>query len=120
MQFKLDENLPTEIKKILIDAGHSVVTVLEQKLGGQNDSKIIEICRLEKRSLLTLDWDFSDIRTYPPKNYSGIIVLNPPNQEKKTVVGIVSGILPMFEKEPLIGRLWIVETGRVRIREEGV
>lgn len=120
MQFKIDENLPLEIKELLITEGHSAATVLDQKLGGQSDTRIIAVCQKEKRALITLDWDFSDIRTYPPQKYSGIVVLNPPNQTKSTLLALASRIPSLLKQEPLEGRLWIIEPERLRIREETV
>lgn len=117
MQFKLDENLPKEVKDILVNQGHSAPTVLEQKLGGRPDPKIIEVCRVEKRVLVTLDWDFSDIRTYPPQKYSGIVVLNPPSQDKQSILNMILQLGPLLKKETLKGCLWIVEPGRLRIRD---
>lgn len=75
MQFKIDENLPEEVALILGDAGHDAVTVLSQKLGGAEDQKIASICKEENRILVTSDTGFADIRTYPPIDYPGIIVL---------------------------------------------
>ena len=75
MQFKTDENLPVEAAESLREAGHDVATVIDQRLGGATDSEIAEVCSREHRVLLTLDADFADIRTYPPADYEGIIVL---------------------------------------------
>jgi hypothetical protein len=44
-------------------------------MGGQSDSKIGDIVCAEKRALITLDLDFADIRSYPPEQYAGLIVL---------------------------------------------
>ncbi|MGH8523339.1 MAG: DUF5615 family PIN-like protein [Gammaproteobacteria bacterium] len=51
------------------------MTVLDQKLGGHADPHIASICRTEDRALITLDMDFADIRTYPPNQYPGVVVL---------------------------------------------
>ena len=75
MKFALDENLPVELVDILQDAGHEAVTVVGQDMGGQSDQKIIDLCQKEKRALVTLDLDFSDIRHYPPSDYAGIVIL---------------------------------------------
>ena len=66
MRFKVDENLPIEIAKLLRDAGHDALTVQEQRLGGGSDPDIAAVCKEENRALVTLDVDFGDIRSYPP------------------------------------------------------
>lgn len=80
MRFKIDENMPLEAADLLRTAGHDASSVHEQALGGRPDGAIASTCRLEARVLITLDADFSDIRTYPPADYPGLIVLRLPKQ----------------------------------------
>jgi predicted nuclease of predicted toxin-antitoxin system len=67
VRFKLDENLPSELASLFREFGHDAVTVLDQGMGGTDDSDLASACAREQRVLVTLDKDFSDIRTYPPK-----------------------------------------------------
>ena len=78
----------------------------------------MERCDNEKRTLVTLDIDFSDIRTYPPRDHEGIIVLRVGNQSKKHVLEVFKRILPLIAQGPIQGRLWVVEETAVRIRGE--
>jgi len=43
MHFKIDENLPIEIAKLLISAGYDAKTVNEQQLQGVKDPVLIDI-----------------------------------------------------------------------------
>ena len=65
MRFKVDENLPVEVAEMLRQVGHDAATVLEQHLGGSDDAQLAALCQLESRIFVTLDMDFSDIRSYP-------------------------------------------------------
>ncbi len=67
MKFKIDENLPVEVAKLLRESGHDTHTVLEQNLGGKSERDIFSVCIKEEKILITLDTDFADIRTYSPK-----------------------------------------------------
>lgn len=116
MQFKIDENLPVEISEILLNAGHDAKTVNDQQLKGTKDAVLVDICKNENRALITLDTDFSDIRTYPPQEFSGIIVLRVGSQAKQHVIKVFQRIIPIFDREPLNKHLWIVEETKVRIR----
>ena len=89
MHFKIDENLPTEIAEILINVGHDAKTANDQQLLGVKDTVLIDVCKIENRILVTLDTDFSDIRTYPPHEFSGIIVLRLGSQAKQHIIFIV-------------------------------
>jgi len=116
MLFKIDENLPVEIAELINQSGHDAKTVVDQRLQGSADPKLLNICRRAHRVLITLDLDFSDIRTYPPQENEGIIVLRIANQSKPHIMSTVRRITSLFDQEPLKYHLWIVEENKVRIR----
>ena len=116
MRFKVDQNLPVEIAEALRAVGHEAHTVYEEELAGTPDPELGAIIRREGRGLVTLDLGFSDIRNYPPHDYPGIIVLRPSSQDKITVLRLFSAAIPLLEREPLVGRLWIVDNQRIRVR----
>ena len=117
MKFKIDENLPVEIKHLLVEQGHEADTVPDENLTGSDDGVIYQACEDEQRVLVTLDLDFSDIRTYTPTESQGIIVLRPASQDKPAIVDLVSRMIPLLATEKITRRLWIVGAERVRIRE---
>ena len=117
VRFKLDENLPRDAETLLRDAGHDVQTVLEERLGGNADPRVLDACRAESRILITLDLDFSDIRLYPPASHNGIWVLRPRTQSVDGTLTLLRGVLGVLQNEPTQSRLWVVEPGQVRIRE---
>ncbi len=116
MNLKIDENLPVEVVQLLKDAGHNAVTVAVQNLTGTSDKNLAEVCRKEKRVLITLDTGFADVRKYPPDRFFGIIVMRMKQQDKQHVLGIFKEVINLFRKETLEQRLWIVEEDRVRVR----
>ncbi|MCA9874579.1 MAG: DUF5615 family PIN-like protein [Anaerolineales bacterium] len=116
MKFKIDENLPVDVAQLLRTYGHDAVTVLDQALGGEADADIAQICQREKRVIVTIDLGFADIRTYPPKEYAGLIVLRLQQQDKFSVMQVLQRLAPLLEMEQLHQKLWIVEQNRVRIR----
>jgi predicted nuclease of predicted toxin-antitoxin system len=116
MKFKVDKNLPVELAELLQQAGHEAATVYDQNLVGENDLNLALICQAEQRTLITLDTDFTDIRSYPPNQYSGIIVMRLKQQDKGTLLEIVSRLIKAFTTEKLTGYLWIVDEQRIRVR----
>ena len=88
MRFKIDENLPVELAELLANAGHEASTVFAQRLQGENDSRIAQVCARERRVLITLDLDFADMRTYPPQDYPGFIVLRVGSQDKGHILHV--------------------------------
>ena len=117
MRFKIDENLPTEVAQSLMLAAHEAMTVPAQHLTGSSDAEIARVCKIEGFALITLDRDFADVRTYPPDEHPGLVVLRLDQQDKDYVLAIIPQVIRMLIDEPLAGRLWIVQEDRIRIRE---
>ncbi len=115
MDFKVDQNLPEEAVQILRGGGHDARNVYEEQLGGRPDPEISAAVTRESRALITLDLDFADIRSYPPEQYSGLLVFRLHRQDKPAVLRALRSVLPLLQKESLIGRLWIVTDASVRI-----
>jgi predicted nuclease of predicted toxin-antitoxin system len=117
MRFKIDENLHDELAALFVAAGHDAHTVYDEGLRGSHDETIAERCRNEGRVLVTLDLDFADIRTYPPGNHPGMIVLRVGNQSRPHILRVMSPVVTLLNKEPVAGRLWVVSEAGVRIRQ---
>ncbi|MEQ1894034.1 MAG: DUF5615 family PIN-like protein [Planctomycetota bacterium] len=115
--FKIDENLPEVVAERLRGAGHDALSVVEQGLAGSSDGCIEEVVRREHRALITLDLGFADIRRHPPDEYDGIIVLRLARQDRNQVLRLLDSLVPFLTNNRLKGRLWIVRSGEVRVRE---
>lgn len=117
MKIKIDENLPVEVAYLLKQAGHEADTVHDEGITGADDITISKICKKEKRIIITLDLGFADIRTYPPAEFEGIIVLRLTKQDRKHVLGIIERLITTLESEEITGKLWIVDEKRIRVRQ---
>jgi predicted nuclease of predicted toxin-antitoxin system len=116
MNFKTDENLPMEVADLLRQNGHDALSVMDQQLAGRPDVDVAAACQAEQRVLVTLDLDFSDIRSYPPEDYFGIIVLRPVLQTIASNLRLTGSAISQFGTLPLAGHLWIVQEHQIRIR----
>lgn len=114
MKFKVDENLPSEFASILRDAAFEADTVDDERLGGSDDSVVSERGRAEGRVLVTLDLDFANIRSYPPGDYPGIVVLRSKAQDKGTLISLLRRLIPVMRERSPDRQLWIVEHDRIR------
>ena len=115
MRLKLDENLGSWAIGLFRDAGHDVSTVSEQRLGGAPDADLLEVCRDEERTLVTLDLGFSNVLRFPPERFARIAVLRVPNPvELDVLYRRVRVLLEGLRRRELTGRLWIVELDRIR------
>jgi predicted nuclease of predicted toxin-antitoxin system len=57
LKIKVDENIGRSGVDFLRQAGHDVLTVRDQALGGAPDETIFRVCASERRTLVTLDRD---------------------------------------------------------------
>lgn len=119
MRFKIDENLPPEVADVLVQEGHEAFTVFDQGLRSHTDPQVMAVCQVEGLVLISLDLDFSNILTFPPERFAGLIVLRPHRPGRAAVVRLVRRIVPHFDAHPVVGKLWIVDEGRIRIRQIG-
>lgn len=118
MKFKLDENFGSRMQWLFRAEGHDVVTVWEEALQGATDTRLFEVCKEEDRCLVTLDLDFSDVVRFPPNASAGIAVFRLPRNPSLAVIETVARqFLRVIEHSQITGRLWIVETGRIRIHQ---
>lgn len=81
MRFLVDEDLPRSTNDVLRRYKHEAIDVRGIGLRGAKDHQIAAYAQSEGLCLLTGDFDFSDIRNYPPGEYSGFVVLKLPGRQ---------------------------------------
>jgi predicted nuclease of predicted toxin-antitoxin system len=116
LKFKLDENLPADLAKLLRESGHDVADVFEEGLAGADDTPVLSAASAEDRVLLTFDLDFADIRYYPPGKHGGIVVFRLHDQRWQAMEGAVKRLLAMKTLEGIARGLAIVDESRVRLK----
>ena len=83
MKFKLDENIPWILKKVIeTNKNHQVDTLYHENLCGITDKNLIKQCLKERRILITHDNDFKNPFLFPKGSFYGIIILNSTKQGK--------------------------------------
>jgi predicted nuclease of predicted toxin-antitoxin system len=118
MDFLIDASMPRNTSISIRILGHNAFDVRDLGMAAADDSLIAAYAQSHQLCLVSRDFDFADIRNYPPENFFGVIVLDYPNNTTALEIGAhvnsflrVPGILAQ-----LPGRLAIVEPGRYRLR----
>jgi len=118
MRFLIDADLPRPTVDLVRSFGHEAADVRAIGLGGAPDDRIAAYAKNHGLCLLTGDFDFADIRDYPPETYPGLVVfVFPDDANRDVILGLMKAF---FENHTLLehlhGRLAIAEPGRVRLR----
>jgi len=118
MHFLIDASLPRSTAELIRRAGHRATDVRDVGSTLAADQQIAEYARANAYTVITADFDFADIRFYPPQQYHGIVVIDrPENATVARVLEIVGRFLG--ETDVLLalpGRLAIVDQDRIRLR----
>ena len=117
MRFLLDENIPIEAENALVNLGHDVKNVYIAKLAGKNDNRVISFAKKEKRILITLDLDFSNILIYPPKSHPGIIVIRLNAPGRKRIINALEQFVENVREQDISKALVILEDFEYRLRK---
>lgn len=119
MRFLIDANLPRALGRAISSIGHEAVDCRDILPANAPDSVIAAYAREHGLCILTMDFDFADIRAYPPAEYHGIVVFEAaPGASYRS---IVQQVLRCISDADLVTRiprsLSIVSPASVRVRE---
>jgi predicted nuclease of predicted toxin-antitoxin system len=116
MRFKVDENLPAEIRDDLRALGHEAETVTDEGMAGVPDATLLAKVQVERRVFLTLDKGIANIRVYPPQQYPGIVLFRPRTTARSVVLSFIRQHMPTVLQLNLNGHLVVVSEAGMRIR----
>ena len=71
MRFLIDANMPRSTAELLKRYNHEAVDVRDIGMGSAADSDIAAYAQQNRLVLVTRDFDFADIRNYPPGDMPG-------------------------------------------------
>jgi len=120
LRFFIDQCVPRSVSESLRDAGHTVELLRVHLPINAKDPDVIRCAQTLEAVLITLNGDFSDIINYPPALFGGIIALqvrNHPESLPAIIMGLLTYLAEYVEKEHWIGKLFLVEAHRIRIKE---
>lgn len=120
LRFFTDHCVPNSVIQVLRDAGHEVFILKEHIPQDSDDPVVIAEVQDLDAILVSLNGDFSDIVTYPPSNYKGIIALQVRNHPE-VIPALMQRLVRHLSAHPEMnnykGQLFLVEAHRIRIRQ---
>ena len=120
LRFFTDHCVSNLIIQDLRNAGYEVFRLKDCIPIDAADSLVISKTQELNSILISLNGDFSDIITYPPTNYKGIIALQVRNHPE-IIPQLITRLKGYLSVHPDIshyeGKLFVVESHRIRVRE---
>jgi predicted nuclease of predicted toxin-antitoxin system len=108
------------IVRTLRDAAHEAVRLRDVLPVESPDTMVIAKAQEMDAILLSMNGDFADIVTYPPKNYKGIVALQMRNHAE-VLDPLMRRLIGYLKVQPGMehfrGKLVVVEGNRIRIRQ---
>ncbi len=119
LRFLADHCISNLIIQILRDSHHDVARLSDVLPVESRDATVITKAQECDAILLSLNSDFADIVTYPPKNYKGIVALQMRNHPE-VLPKLLARLAAYLDLHPTMehykGKLLVVEVDRIRIR----
>lgn len=115
MKIKLDHNLSHHLRTSLEAFGHDVDTAFDEGLARATDKEVLHAASAQDRILFTLDKDFLNLKTYPPKRHGGVVVFRPTRQGALAVSKMVEAFVRSADLRKYRRRTAVVERTRIQI-----
>ena len=116
----MDQCVPRSVSESLRDAGHMVELLRSHLPINAKDPDVIACAQRLDAVLVSLNGDFGEIINYPPSDFGGIVALqvrNHPESLPAIVMRLLTYLAEHGEREHWIGKLFLVEAHRIRIKE---
>ncbi len=120
LRFLADHCISNTIVRALQNAAHEVVRLKDVLPVESPDTMVIAKAQEIDAIFLSMNGDFADIVTYPPKNYKGIVAIQMRNHVEvldQLLVRLKGYLNQQAAMEHYRGKLLVIEVNRIRIRE---
>ena len=117
MKFKIDENIPLQLKALIRKCGYEACDVYQQRLSGKDDIAVLSRCKKEKYILITQDKDFENSYAYPSGSHAGIIVLRLSSQGVDSVLTAIKRLFTTVDISKIEEVITIIDQSSIRVRK---
>jgi predicted nuclease of predicted toxin-antitoxin system len=118
MRFLVDASLPRSVGLLIRSHGHEAVDARDIGMRRAPDSEVAAYALNAGAALISGDFDFGDIRIHPPQHYSGLVIVDRP--EDATVPEVLDIVRSLLIRPDIVnnlpGHLVIVDAKRIRLR----
>jgi len=117
VRIKVDEDLPEDVTTLLRSGSYDATSIREQGMGGWKDPKIWAKIQTERRFLITADKGFADIRSHPPGEHEGVLLLRPDEDGLRPLIELVEQVLSSIDLSTLAHCVAVATPRGLRVRQ---
>lgn len=86
-------------------------------MGGWKDPPLWKVVQEENRFFITADKGFADIRTHPPGEHAGVLLLRPDEDGIRPILDLLAKALASYKLNDLAGNITVVTPRGIRTRK---
>lgn len=116
MRYLADHHISPRTVTALKISGHDIIRVSDVLPQDAPDSIILEHARLDGRTVITQDLDYSALLASTRYTQPSVISLRLQNNRPERLASILKTILPTIEGDLQTGSIIVVEENRIRVR----
>jgi predicted nuclease of predicted toxin-antitoxin system len=109
MSILLDNCTPDDYRQLLNSWGYQASFLRQHIAPSSSDPNVLKTATQLDAVLLSVDKDFLNIKTFPPQNYQGIIVIRDKHGARQAIAAKLRDALQALYRDKLRGVLVIVE-----------
>ena len=113
-KFYLDQMIPSEVARKLLDQGHDVLRASETGQGRGDDRQILEKAISGNRILITLDEHFGDWVVLPLSRHPGVIRVKVSPTTSKQILNLLVSFLQLHSQEQFRDHMVILSQKRAK------
>ena len=116
MPVLLDHCVPRKFLTLIASWGYEASLLSEHSKPDIPDGEVVAIAQQLDAVFLTVDMDFSNILTYPPQDYAGIVVIRYQARNEAQVIDALRQALEDLYRDDLRGALVVISEDHYRVR----
>jgi len=114
LKLYLDQMIPSEVARKLLDQGHDVLRASETGQGRGDDRQILEKAISGNRILITLDEHFGDWVVLPLSRHPGVIRVKVSPTTSKQILNLLVPFLQLHSQEQFRDHMVILSQKRAK------
>jgi len=116
VRFLVDECLSPTLATNLQGAGHDAVHIADLGMCGVQDTKVMQVARIQRRVLLSADTDFGELLARSNDDGPSVVLFRGHEVEPVTMTVMLLANLDQIDELLTVGAIVVILDDRIRVR----